>query len=832
MSSVSVFENSYDQNKEQDSKKDEEVLKLIDNFFLKSALLICSKELSPSDNLREYVNLSESWFEIMENYQIYDLPVEINTWLHYNGKDQLPPLVIETYLDLRNLPETFLIRLMDKDGNLWNVCKGTKKTEIVLERWLLELDNSKQQLYNNNNANNNNNKTSQHTNSLNHQISLLLRYLRTLIELLPINYLTKTINKHYLSIGTRILDGSKPILSKGRIGLSRPIISSYSNEINETNIPSHLEQKKITPVSTKLGLLRVSVSYRKECKFELQNIHPQYDNESSKQLQQIQKSKTIINASPKSQTTTNFGTRKSTSISPSARVGFGIPGMLLEQQPSSLSKKSPIISRQVQPFKVGSVNSVAYEKSTSQFPSRNPSVSSVFVNASARRSSIGSNFANNNIINNNITANNNNILMANNSNSNSTVASNIIQRAETGSIESASKYLSSFGNIRRHSSINRNAENINSIDRALRSGSDVLMNPNRRNSGNNKHFNNSVHQHNHDERNPETENKSKEELLDFVKLIDSRPELHIKGKPSEIKKDGNISHSLLKYQNLKPSNDMLSEDLSMSYTLYSHNQDGASNGGNNDNNINLNKANYQGRRHSTSANYKSSLNSNLPYFHNVSTNKGINNHFQALSTSAINSRKNSWERNRQPFLPPIYGGESMSYHVNDNVTGPDKELKTGKNILLQDQGDNKRGRSQSNDTYNYVTYNTISNKGRSSRSPRSLGSLPSHDLFNYSDGKHRLTYRQNFHLSQPTLMSVPAQAKLHRPDIQSADILEDEGRRMSHVGSAGTLKNNAKNKERRNYTEMDDNPSVDVDNEVEDDDLMFFMSDMNIGSEC
>ncbi|KAG0664867.1 autophagy protein 13 [Monosporozyma unispora] len=791
MSSISKFDNNNIKGEEiLPNDKDKEILKLIDNFFLKSCLLICSKELSSSDTLREYLHLTESWFEIMENYQTYDLPHCINTWLHFDGKSTLPPLVIETYLDLRNLPESFLVRLMDKDGNLWSVCKGTKKTEIVLERWLIELDNTTAK-------GRDVALDSNDYNSLNNQISLLLRYLHTLIQLLPINSLISSINKQYLSIGTRIIDGSKPILSKGRIGLSKPIISSYSNQINETNIPKRLEQKKITPVWTKFGLLRVSVSYRRECKFELQNLHQPEEEDGIKP----QKIKPITSISPTSHTFGIVGPRKSTSISPSARASFGVSGTSLDQQqqqPSPLTKKSGGITRQVQPFKVGSVNSLAYEKSTSQIPSRNPSVSSVFVNTSARRSSIGSNFATNNI-------NNNNIVMANNSNS--TMASNVVPKPDTGSVDSNSKYLSSFGNIRRHSSINRNIENINSIDRALRSGSDVLINTNRRSSGN------SIQQSLMNNNLPH--DTSNDDLLDFVKMIDSKPEIKLKPKQSELAhKDDNISHSLLRYQNLKSSNNLLSEDLSLSYTLY-HNQD------ENKNSLDA-KGHFEDRRHSTSSNSKSPLYSVSPYSHN--NIKEYNPQYHAFSTSALNSRKNSLEKSRQSLLPPIYGGESMSYHDDHERTEEPHHLYTSRdNILLQDQ-EYKRGRSQSNDTYGNSHH-----IWRNSKSPRSF---PSSDPFSHSSNKDKLTYHQNYHLSQPTLMSVPAHAKLHRPSIQSTEILEDEGRRMSRGKSSGSPSTESKKKDKVNYSQSNTNQGIDVDDEVDDDDLMFFMSDMNMRSDC
>lgn len=789
MSSISNFENQSPMEEELPDNNDKEILMLIDNFFLKSCLLICSKELSSSDSLREYLHLSGSWFEIMENYQTYDLPHSIDTWLHFDGKSTLPPLVIETYLDLRDLPESFLLRLMDKDGNLWSVCKGTNKTEVVLERWLLELDTLTP----------NGKDIPVEYNLLNNQISLLLRYLHTLIQLLPINSLIKSINKQYLSIGTRILDGSKPILSKGRIGLSKPIISSYSNQINETNIPKHLEQKKITPVWTKFGLLRVSVSYRKECKFELQNLHQPEEDGLKAHL--TQRTKVIAGVSPTSHTFGNLVARNSISISPSSRANFGALGTSLDQQPSSLTKKYSGFTRQVQPFKVGSVNSLAGEKSTSQIASRNSSVSSVLVNTSARRSSIGSNFA----INNHANINNNNVLLANNSNS--TVASNVVPRADTGSIDSNSKYLSSFGNIRRHSSINRNIESINSIDRALKSGSDILINTNRRNSDNSEQqisLNNNLPQQ-----------TSNDELLAFVKMIDSKPDIKFKPKQRTSNKDGNVSHSLVRYQNLKSSNNILSEDLSMSYTLY-QNQDGNKS----KNNSPEMKAQLQGRCHSTSSNSKSPFYSLSPYSH---TNiKGSHLQSQGFSTSAINSRKNSMERSRQSFLPPIYGGESMSYHdEHESTEEPHQSNKSGENMLSQDQK-YRRGRSQSSDSYS-----ASNRKWIYSRSPRSL---PSSTPFAHTDNTHKLTYSQSNRLSQTALMSVPAQAKLHRPNIQSAKILEDEGRRMSHGKTTESSKDEGKSKPKRNYLES--NQGLDVDDEVADDDLMFFMSDMHMRSDC
>lgn len=801
MCTIPIHQTSSNSKENAMSGRDKEILKLIDSFFLKSCLLICSKELSSSNTLREYLNLSESWFEIMNNYQTYDLPNTIQSWLHFDGKSTLPPLVIETYLDLRKLPESFLLRLMDRDGNLWNVCKGTKKTEVVLERWLLELDSA---------TVDNKNITEDASNLLNNQITLLLRYLHTLIQLLPINYLINSINNPYLSIGSRIIDGSKPILSKGRIGLSKPIITTYSNEINETTIPAHLEQRKITPVWTKYGLLRVSVSYRRECKFQLQNLFISEENELKQN--QLQRGKIITGISPTLHTVGNQELQQSTSISPSTRLTYGVPGTSLEQQQLSSSKKYGGITRQVQPFKVGSLNSLVYEKSTSQIPSRNPSVSSVYVNTSARRSSIGSNFVSNNIIgtnttNNNSNNNNNNLL---GSNSDSIVSTNFAPRADTGSIESNSKFISSFSNIRRHSSINRNVENLNSIDRALRLDEETIL----KEKGTNKQpymLDNTSFQ-----------NTSHDDLLAFVKLLDSKPEIKINTKFSDYTKNDSISQSLLRYQNLKSSNNLLSEDLSVSYSL-SHSKDVDKI--NNVTNMNtVGKEKYEEKLQSVSPISKISSYSVSPY--RQENTKYFNVHQSGFSTSAISSRKNSLNKSQQSILPPIYGGESISYHEVETTVGPHPTQVSNVSTKLQTQ-EYERCRSQSGDTCKRSNPTFLFNQ-----SPRSLGSLENSILLNDSHNRSKLVYNQNYYISQPILMSAPAHAKLHRPSIQSTDILEDEERKIHHMNSSKTIRDIHKLKEKRNYLETTKSPNVGINDEVEDDDLMFFMSDMNNESMC
>lgn len=53
-----------------------------------------------------------------------------------------PPMIIETYLDLRQLSACEMVVLEDDHGGLWPVAEGSssRKLEVVLERWLIEFD--------------------------------------------------------------------------------------------------------------------------------------------------------------------------------------------------------------------------------------------------------------------------------------------------------------------------------------------------------------------------------------------------------------------------------------------------------------------------------------------------------------------------------------------------------------------------------------------------------------------------------------------------------------------------------------------------------------------
>ncbi|CAI4054219.1 serine/threonine protein kinase regulatory subunit ATG13 SKDI_16G4400 [Saccharomyces kudriavzevii IFO 1802] len=712
---------------------EKEVLRLIDSFFLKATLLICSTESSRYQSSAENVFLfDDAWFEDHSEL-VSEQPKIIAKWSDYDGRRDLPPLVVETYLDLRRLNSSHLVRLKDHEGHLWNVCKGTKKQEIVMERWLIELDNLSSTFK----SHSEDDETD--VDELSKQLVLLFRYLLTLIQLLPTTELYQSLIKSYnapqsesnansittgdplVSIRTRILDGSKPILSKGRIGLSKPIINTYSNALNDSNLPAHLDQKKITPVWTKFGLLRVSVSYRRDWKFEISNtnddsfstrhvVPPHNFQEPQHQLQQKGQNKQDTEGQQQQQQQQQqdqqqrqIPDRRSLSLSPCTRAN--------SFEPQSWQKKVYAISRPVQPFKVGSIGS--------QSTSRNPSNSSFFNQLPIHRPSISSN-------------------------------SGPQMNIEGTSVGSTSKYSSSFGNIRRHSSV-KTTENVEKPLKAVKS--------------------------------PLQPQESQEDLLDFVKLLEEKPDLTIKkasgGNPPNI----NISDSLIRYQNLKPSNDLLSEDLSVSLS------------------IDPNHTYHRDRSDSHSP-----LPSVSPSMHYGSLNSrmsqgaGNTTHLIARgggnsSTSAFNSRRNSLDKNvnKQGMsgLPPIFGGESTSYH-HDN--------KMQKYNQLGEEDDDE-------DDHLLNQMGNSATKFKSSISPRSIDSISSSFI------KSRIPIRQPYHYSQPTTAPFQAQAKFHKP----ANKLTDNG--------------NQSNSGNNNHIGNDEGETMHNQEDDQDDDLVFFMSDMNLSKE-
>lgn len=251
-------------------KQNAKLTQVIQNFFSKSVQIVLQSRIqSESHNKEEQLKVGgdvgghnvsskiNKWF----NLHMYNdnLPKEeLKLWKNINDVSQMPPMIIEVYLDLRQLTAIQTVILRDDNGNPWTVAKGgSKKHEVVLERWLIEFD-----------ANTVSGTIVDELPLIYKQAIILFRSLYGYTRLMPTFKLKKNLNKSNLNIGCKILDGKQPISSKGRIGLSKSIIPHQM-----LTTESHMSHKHFLPIQTTLGTLKISIAYRNHHEFSI------HDNE-------------------------------------------------------------------------------------------------------------------------------------------------------------------------------------------------------------------------------------------------------------------------------------------------------------------------------------------------------------------------------------------------------------------------------------------------------------------------------------------------------------------------------------------------------------------------
>lgn len=403
------------------NKKALNTAKLIEMFFVKTTMLISNSKSTKFTNLDEesfdkgiMSNIETFYTNYLQNEEVIKIwqNLDVNLLLDSTSK-QPPPLVIETYLDLINLElnQNLYIKKNSSGSPLATsfannndqitaatlVCKGGKKSEVVLERWLLELDasDSTPDALHFNTYDANASADSSLEQFISDKFLIFLRYLVSLLKVLPAQELyERLINEEKtgkfpsIKVCTRILDGSKPILSKGRIGLSKPIITSSE---------SHLEQKNVIPLETDLGLLRVNVSYRRNVNFFVADQQQAAIAIASQKQHKLESS-----SHPTGQPTSHISLYNSPVFHQTSSESFSSL-LSAEQHIGSAGRKSlnsfnSNINRgslqYQQNFKVGSVGSIASNTLT-----RNPSNSSVIATLRAQRSSNGSNNGLSNTVN-------------------------------------------------------------------------------------------------------------------------------------------------------------------------------------------------------------------------------------------------------------------------------------------------------------------------------------------------------------------------------------------------------------------------------------------------
>ncbi|KAK9377900.1 autophagy-related protein 13-domain-containing protein [Lipomyces chichibuensis] len=252
---------------------------VVQNFFSKAAQVIIQSRMlvnlvilpvnpviTDQTIIQKKIN---KWF----NLEVDDMDTfrdELRLWkaadaaLVTSSFASLPPLLIETVLDTRDLTANQTLVVLDDEGQRWNVDAAAaagglradvRRPEIVLERWRIELD-------------------PRSINALGLPPELpvvykksivLFRSLYAYVRLLPAWRFRKKLSKAKLNpsslkISCRVLNGAYPVSSRGRIGLSMPLVLDRKDDTQ-----NHTFKKIDTPA----GAFTVHVTYRKNCEFRV-----------------------------------------------------------------------------------------------------------------------------------------------------------------------------------------------------------------------------------------------------------------------------------------------------------------------------------------------------------------------------------------------------------------------------------------------------------------------------------------------------------------------------------------------------------------------------------
>ncbi|KAL1899777.1 autophagy protein 13 [Sporothrix stenoceras] len=137
---------------------------IIQNFHLKAAVLVAQARIPTTPSGGGRGRKTNKWFQI-ETEDIDDFKDELKVWKHCGGfEHRPPPMVIETYLDASRLATGQALVVIDENGKRWDALEAlnssdlsasgsgssssgrsdsnkirTRSTEIILERWKIEL---------------------------------------------------------------------------------------------------------------------------------------------------------------------------------------------------------------------------------------------------------------------------------------------------------------------------------------------------------------------------------------------------------------------------------------------------------------------------------------------------------------------------------------------------------------------------------------------------------------------------------------------------------------------------------------------------------------------
>ncbi|KAF6067101.1 Autophagy-related protein 13 family protein [Candida albicans] len=279
---------------------------VIQKFFTKAAQIILESRAYPETTTPSLYPTKEESSKINKWFNLYmtNIPDSCKDDLKlWKGVDltTIPPMIIETYIDLRSLPADQTLVLMDDEKHPWTVAKS--HATVMVEELPLSYK----------------------------QAIVLFRSIYGFTRLMPAFKVKKNL-QNKLPLGNKILDGNQPISSKGRIGLSKPIINTRTNE-------SHMTQKYFQPVHTSLGTLKISVAYRMDSEFCLHENEELLSSHFHKRDEEETKKKVSSSVSPLSS------------------------GTSLKETSTSPRKSQPPI--RIQPFKVGSMRTAPIQNQPS-----------------------------------------------------------------------------------------------------------------------------------------------------------------------------------------------------------------------------------------------------------------------------------------------------------------------------------------------------------------------------------------------------------------------------------------------------------------------------------
>ncbi|KAF8429761.1 autophagy-related protein 13-domain-containing protein [Tirmania nivea] len=257
-----------------DSAFRERVNQVVQNFYLKAAMIIIQQRIpvAPLYASRTGSKKVNVWF----NLDLDDTDAfreELSLWKNVDVyRHRPPPLVIETYIDVKELTANQTLVLLDEQGKRWDVDTAISnkmdvvsgsgkagkinevKPDVVLERWVVDLR-----------PRNGDIALPQLPVAYKHAV-FIFRSLYTYAGLMPAQKLLKrltkvTVHQNALKVCCRVKVGEGP--STRWDGLNLPLIDGESQVVGDYTFGM---------VDTPAGELHINVSYRKHFDFRVDDF--------------------------------------------------------------------------------------------------------------------------------------------------------------------------------------------------------------------------------------------------------------------------------------------------------------------------------------------------------------------------------------------------------------------------------------------------------------------------------------------------------------------------------------------------------------------------------